>query len=236
VRQFPPDWFGRTRTAPTTTLRVVPRPQGGRRRGGAGRLLLRRGRGTLRSRVEGADRVQPLRSGAKRALILLALSVALAGCDQSMTQQKKYNPLSRADLWADGTAARPLPEGTVARGDGARQDAIDHRPPMSAALLARGQERFNIYCSPCHGLGGMGDGMIVQRGFPPPPSFSSPRLRAASAQHVFDVITQGYGVMYSYAARVEPDDRWAIVAYVRALQASGGVALADVPDAKEKLP
>jgi mono/diheme cytochrome c family protein len=82
----------------------------------------------------------------------------------------------------------------------------------------------------------MGDGMIVQRGFPPPPSFSSPRLRAASAQHIVDVITNGYGAMYSYAARVKPADRWAIVAYVRALQAAGGVAVADVPDAREKLP
>ena len=81
----------------------------------------------------------------------------------------------------------------------------------------------------------MGDGMIVQRGFPPPPSFESPRLRAVSAQHVFDVITHGYGVMYSYAARVEPEDRWAIVAYVRALQAAGGVTVAEVPDAAEKL-
>lgn len=164
------------------------------------------------------------------------LALLLAACDQSMAVQKKYNPESRADIWADGTSARPLPENTVARGDGARQDAIAHRPPLTDALLERGQERFNIYCSPCHGLGGMGDGMVVQRGFPPPPSFSSPRLRAATAQHVFDVITQGYGVMYSYAARVEPEDRWAIVAYVRALQASGGVSVAEVPDAKEKLP
>ena len=168
--------------------------------------------------------------------ILLALALGLAACDKSMTKQEKYNPLARADVWADGTSARPLPAGTVARGDGARQDAVEHRPPMSMALLQRGQERFNIYCSPCHGLGGMGDGMIVQRGFPPPPSFSSPRLRAATAQHVFDVITDGYGVMYSYATRVEPEDRWAIVAYLRALQAAGGVALAEVPDAKEKLP
>ena len=175
-------------------------------------------------------------SPALAAALALCLAVPLAGCDQSMTAQKKYNPLARADLWADGTSARPLPEGTVARGDGARQRAVADRPPLTEALLARGQERYNIFCSPCHGLGGNGDGMIVQRGFPPPPSFASPRLRAADAQHVFDVITQGYGVMYSYAARVEPEDRWAIVAYVRALQASSGVALADVPDARDSLP
>lgn len=171
----------------------------------------------------------------RHAILLLAGTLALAGCDQSMTQQKKYNPLARADIWADGTSARPLPADTVARGDGARAEALSQRPPLTAALLSRGQERYGIYCSPCHGLAGMGDGMIVQRGFPPPPSFESPRLRAATAEHVVDVITNGYGVMYSYAARVEPADRWAIAAYVRALQVAGGVPLAQVPDAGDKL-
>ena len=152
-----------------------------------------------------------------------------------MTQQKKYNAYARADIWSDGTSARPLPAGTVARGDTARLAALTQRPPLTASLLERGQERYNIYCSPCHGLAGMGDGMIVQRGFPPPPSFESPRLRAASADHVVDVITNGYGVMYSYAARVEPADRWAIAAYVRALQAAGNVSLAEVPDAGDRL-
>lgn len=165
----------------------------------------------------------------------LLVALALAGCDQSMTQQKKYNSYARADIWADGTSARPLPADTVAKGDGARLTALTQRPPLTAALLQRGQERYNIYCSPCHGLGGMGDGMIVQRGFPPPPSFESPRLRAATATHTVDVITNGYGVMYSYAARVEPSDRWAIAAYLRALQAAGGVDVAAVPDAADKL-
>lgn len=169
-------------------------------------------------------------------LAALCLAVALAGCDQSMERQQKYNPLARADIWADGTSARPLPENTVARGDGDWRRAAAVRPPLDAALLARGQERFDIYCSPCHGLGGAGDGMIVQRGFPPPPSFASPRLRAVTAQHIFAVITEGYGVMYPYAARVEPADRWAIVAYVRALQASAGVPVAEVPDAAKDLP
>ena len=109
-------------------------------------------------------------------------------------------------------------------------------PAVDAQLLARGQERYDIYCSPCHGLSGNGDGMIVQRGFPAPPSYHTARLRAAPAQHFFDVITNGYGVMYSYASRVEPRDRWAIVAYVRALQESQSAKLADMPELRSKLP
>ena len=177
----------------------------------------------------------PFHKGEGNAAAILIMALTLAGCDQSMTQQKKYDAYARADIWADGTSARPLPAGTVARGDAARAAALAERPPLTMALLRRGQERYDIYCSPCHGLAGMGDGMIVQRGFPPPPSFESPRLRAASAEHVVDVITNGYGVMYSYAARVEPEDRWAIAAYVRALQAAGGVPVAVVPDAGDKL-
>jgi len=92
--------------------------------------------------------------------------------------------------------------------------------PVTEALLARGRERFEIYCSPCHGYGGRGDGMIVRRGFPPPPSYHTPRLRQAPSPHFYAVITHGYGAMYSYAARVAPADRWAIVAYIRALQLS----------------
>ena len=152
-----------------------------------------------------------------------------------MRLQPKFRTFRGAALWHDGTTARSPPDHTVARGDIARDEATTIRPPVTQALLNRGEERYNIYCSPCHGLAGMGDGMVVQRGFPPPPSFQSPRLRAASAEHVVDVITNGYGVMYSYAARVEPADRWAVAAYVRALQAAGGVSMAEVPDAKDKL-
>lgn len=172
----------------------------------------------------------------RRPLALLAAALSLAGCDQSMTRQHRYDTEARADLWADGTAARPLPEHTVAQGDLGRDAAAATPPPIGAALLARGRERFDINCAPCHGQGGLGDGMIVQRGFPAPPSFESPRLRAASAQHVFDVITHGYGVMYSYADRVAPADRWAIVAYVRALQAAGDIAAVDVPEVRSRLP
>jgi mono/diheme cytochrome c family protein len=100
------------------------------------------------------------------------------------------------------------------------------------ALLERGRQRFDINCSPCHGRTGEGNGMIVQRGFPRPPSYFSERLRNASDRHFYDVITHGYGAMYSYADRVEPADRWAIVAYIRALQASASASLADVPSSE----
>jgi mono/diheme cytochrome c family protein len=162
--------------------------------------------------------------------------MVLTGCDVSMTEQNKYTTYSPADLWPDGTSARPLPAHVVAQGDLAREDAVRNPPPVTAALLKRGRERFDIYCSPCHGLDGRGDGMVVTRGFPRPPSYFEPRLLAAPATTFYDAITKGYGVMYSYAARVEPRDRWAIVAYIRALQQAKRATLAQVPEARERLP
>jgi mono/diheme cytochrome c family protein len=123
--------------------------------------------------------------------------------------------------------AYPLvpPAGTVAT-----DDKLTHPPPsVTLALLTRGRERFNIYCAPCHAYDGSGDGMIVQRGFPHPPSYHIERLREAPVQHFYDVITNGYGVMFSYAARVAPPDRWAIIAYIRALQTSTLANAADLP-------
>ena len=181
---------------------------------------------------QGEERVLP-----PCLMVLCGLAFLLTGCDdQSMRQQAKFRTFRSATLWPNGTASQAPPEGTVARGDLLRDDAAVNRPPISAALLERGEQRFNIFCQPCHGLTGRGDGMIVQRGFPAPPDFNSPRLRAASADHIFDVITHGYGVMYSYAARVEPADRWAIVAYLRALQTSGAVQASAVPDERSRLP
>jgi mono/diheme cytochrome c family protein len=168
-----------------------------------------------------------------RHAIILAC-VLLSGCDQSMSRQPKLRMYRGSAIWRDGTSARPLPPHIVDRSDDARQADL-RQPAMSEALLGRGRERFDTFCSPCHGLAGHGDGMIVQRGFPAPPDFASPRLRRISAQHIFDVVTNGYGVMYSYAARVPARDRWAIAAYVRALQTSAGVAVADAPEAREHL-
>jgi mono/diheme cytochrome c family protein len=171
-------------------------------------------------------------------LILAPLALLASACKQEMSRQRKYETYEAAPIWPDGSSARPLPAGAVARGDLAREAAATVPPPVTPALLQRGQERFGVYCAPCHGPAGDGDGMIPRRGFPHPPSYHTARLRAAPAAYIFDVITHGYGVMYSYAARVEPADRWAIIAYIRALQLSrGGVELASVPpDARARLP
>jgi mono/diheme cytochrome c family protein len=120
---------------------------------------------------------------------------------------------------------KPVPH-AVARDDQLKPPSP---PPVTMALLERGRQRFDINCSPCHGRTGEGDGTIVQRGFPHPPSYFSEKLRNAPDQHFYDVITHGYGVMYSYADRVDPPDRWAITAYIRALQASASASLDDVP-------
>jgi mono/diheme cytochrome c family protein len=100
---------------------------------------------------------------------------------------------------------------------------------ITSQALDRGRERYDIYCSPCHGATGDGNGIVIRRGFPTPPSYHIPRLRNAPAGHFFDVMTRGYGVMYSYASRVTPEDRWAIAAYIRALQLSQDGTLSDVP-------
>ncbi len=172
----------------------------------------------------------------KRLFILALLAFALGGCGVSMTQQNKYDTDEPSTQWADGTSARPLPEHVVAQGDLEREQAEKNPPPATPELLARGRERFEIYCSPCHGLGGDGDGIIVHHGFPAPPSYHLPRLMSAPPSHFYDVITHGYGAMYSYAARVEPRDRWAIVAYIRALQLQRHATLALAPQASGKLP
>jgi mono/diheme cytochrome c family protein len=168
----------------------------------------------------------------RRVAPAVCLVLLLGGCGLSMTEQRKYKTYAPSGLWADGTSARPLPGGTVAQGDLALA-AVEATPPdASPELLARGHERFDIYCAPCHGLAGDADGVIVAHGFPKPPSYHLDRLLAAPAQHFYDVISKGYGVMYSYSDRVDPHDRWAIVAYIRALQFSRRAKVAEVPEAK----
>lgn len=171
----------------------------------------------------------------KRVAPAVCLIALLGGCDLSMTEQRKYKTYSPSRLWADGASARPLPDGVVAEGDILRAAIKSTPPEASSALLARGRERFDIYCAPCHGLAGDGDGIIVAHGFPAPPSYQLDRLLAAPAQHFYDVISNGYGVMYSYSDRVSPDDRWAIIAYIRALQFSRRAKVADVPEAQDVL-
>jgi mono/diheme cytochrome c family protein len=161
------------------------------------------------------------------SVALLSLSVALAACD-NMANQPKLNPYELPVGSQLKWPVTPVPH-TVARDDVLHPPSP---PPVTMALLERGQARFDIYCSPCHSRLGDGNGMIVQRGFPHPPSYLGEALRNADNQLFYDVITHGYGVMYSYADRVSPADRWAIVAYIRALQASAGASLSDVPPDK----
>lgn len=180
------------------------------------------------------------------ALPCLAL---LAGCyEQEMASQPKYQrPYQASEFFADGQSSRPLVPGTIARGElradrgyyeGMSGDQVIDDVPIKVdrAVLERGRERFNIYCSPCHGRTGDGQGMIVKRGFSPPPSLHLERLLDAPSGHFYRVITHGHGAMYSYASRIPVNDRWAITAYIRALQLSQDARMDDVPaDERTKL-
>jgi mono/diheme cytochrome c family protein len=162
--------------------------------------------------------------------VVAACFVAVA-CRNDMHNQPRYKPFASTPFFGDGRSERPAIEDTVARGqlhlDEARytgkingQD-IDYLPiQITRADVTRGRERFNIYCSPCHGRLGDGHGLVVTRGLRQPPSFHDERLLTAQVGHFFDVMTNGYGAMFSYASRVPVDDRWRIVAYIRALQLS----------------
>jgi mono/diheme cytochrome c family protein len=160
-----------------------------------------------------------------------------------MHNQPKYIPLRESTFFADLRSARPLVPGTVARGQ-LREDSLLFTGktngadatvfpfPIDDAVMARGQQRFNIYCSPCHGRTGQGDGMIVRRGYRRPPTYHQDRLRDAPVGHFFDVMTNGFGAMPDYAAQTSVRDRWAIAAYIRALQLSQHARVDDVPAAE----
>jgi cytochrome c len=159
----------------------------------------------------------------RRALLMLPL--VLVSCDD-MTHQAKE------DAYADARVGPgPVPAQTVEHGS-----VPVVPPPVTMALLERGQGRFRIFCTPCHSELGDGHGMVVQRGFPSPPSYHTDRLRQAPVQHLYDVITNGYGAMYSFSYRLQPADRWAIAAYIRALQRSQNATVADLtPEQKAEL-
>jgi cytochrome c553 len=178
------------------------------------------------------------------ALAAVALTTA---CRIDMHVQPRQNPLSRSDFFADQRSERPPVEGTVARGDlradtyfytgkinGIPGDALPF--PVTKQVLERGRERYNIYCAPCHSRLGDGNGFIPSRGFSKlPPSFHMARLQKAPAGYFFDIISEGFGIMPDYAAQISPQDRWNIVAYVRALQLSQNATMSDVP-AGQKIP
>ena len=171
-----------------------------------------------------------MKESSVRIVYALGIAVAvLSGCSDEMANQPRYDPYDEAKLFADNKVLQAPPPGTVARDDPAWRQPYRERPRLTEALLERGRERFDIYCSPCHGYDGYGRGVVPSRGFPQPPSFHSARLRNAPSRHFFDVITNGYGVMYSYARRVAPADRWAIAAYIRALQVSQGARASQLP-------
>jgi len=173
-------------------------------------------------------------------------ALAISGCDYSLRQDmanQPYNhPLSPSDFFPDGRSERPLIENTVPRGAvendvySVAKDYLGYPLPVNEKLLRRGQDRYKIFCTPCHGIQGDGNGMAAVRGMKHPPSFHIDRLRQAPNGYFYDVITDGFGAMYSYSERIPPSDRWAIIAYVRALQLSRNAKAGDLPESlRQKL-
>jgi mono/diheme cytochrome c family protein len=176
----------------------------------------------------------------RRGAVLVLLAAAVTACRQDMHDQPKYRPLRESEIFVDKRSARPLVAGTVARGT-LREDTVLYTGKVGSAfvteipvmvtaeLLERGQTQYQVFCSPCHGRTGRGDGMIVQRGFKKPSSYHTDRLRQVPIGYLYDVVTNGFGAMSDYSAQVPPPDRWAIAAYVRALQYSQYAPAAEVP-------
>src|SRR5579872_361427 len=191
---------------------------------------------------------RPVERNSTAVFIGLLLAIALtSACRLDMHVQPRENPLSRSDFFTDGRSARPPVEGTVARGQ-LHEDTyfytgkIGNNPgdvmpfPVTKQVLDRGRERYDIFCAPCHSRVGDGNGFVPSRGFPrKPPSYHIPRLQKAPLGYFFDVITNGFGIMPDYASQIPPQDRWDIVAYIRALQLSQSATMADVP-AGQKIP
>ena len=193
------------------------------------------------------DRPGERASSAEFAGLLGIVLLSLTGCRSEMYEQPRYEPLEPSSFFEDGSSSRPLVAGTVARDDprggppagvpdevfytGWSQGKLAETIPFQVdrPVLERGQERFRIYCTPCHGELGDGRGMIVRRGFNPPPQYASEELRKQPIGHYFDVMTRGFGTMYSYASRIPPRDRWAIAAYIRVLQLSQHAEAAKLP-------
>ncbi len=193
-----------------------------------------------------AGHARRMRFAMPRRAIAGVLLATLAGCRSAMYDQPRYEPLESSSFFPDGSSARPLVEGTLPQLDGPAISGIADPAllvtgmrggqlatvapyPVDRGVLKRGQERYRIFCIPCHGELGDGHGIVVQRGFPAPPALFNDELRHQPLGHFFEVITNGHGVMYSYAARVPPRDRWAIAAYIRALQLSQYAVASDLP-------
>jgi mono/diheme cytochrome c family protein len=183
----------------------------------------------------------------RKFVCLLGMIILGAGCRREMYDQPRGDPMKSSDFFPDGAASQPLPPHTVSQENFHPDPSYDTGMigtnylaefpfPLTRQILEHGREQFDIYCAECHGRSGQGNGIVPQRGFPAPPSYDIPRLRAAAPGYFYHVITQGYGVMFSYANRVNTDDRWAIAAYIRVLQLSHHATLAQVPpDERAKL-
>ncbi len=188
-----------------------------------------------------------MRQGLGKVTTAMVSMLALAGCRQDMHNQPKFYPQRGTTLYVDGRSARPQVENTVARGQ-LHEDSYFYTGlvngvegttmpfPVTMDVLARGQERYNIYCTPCHSRVGNGVGMIVQRGYAKAGNFHTVRLNSAPLGHFFNVITNGYGAMPDYAAQLTPEDRWAVVAYIKALQLSQSAQSGDVPAGEHPQP
>ncbi len=199
---------------------------------------LRQGDGGQPSVEDGAKAAGQSRH--KRVALVIAALLLAAGCRQDMHNQPKYRPLRESAFFPNGASARPLVEGTVARGMLNEDTAfftgkignqlVKELPfPVTQEVVDRGEDRFNIFCAPCHDRTGSGNGMVVQRGYRQPPSMHIDRLRQVEPGHFFDVMTNGFGAMPDYRAQITPRDRWHIVAYIRALQLAQHAQPSDIP-------
>lgn len=187
--------------------------------------------------------VQKLRK-AGLVCAIFCLALLLTSCTMDMKKQPHYEPYETSNFFSNDSSARPLAPDTVPRGEARLDDMLytgmvdgsytEEFPfPLTREDLKRGEERFNIYCAPCHGMTGDGDGMIVQRGFRQPPSFNQDRLREAAPGYFYYAIANGFGSMPSYANRIPVRDRWLIIAYIRALQLSQHASVSDLPQADQ---
>jgi len=185
---------------------------------------------------------QRLRQWSVPRLVALLAIVLTTGCRSEMIDQPRYEPMEPSSFFEDGLSARPLVAGTIPRGWDREDEHLYYGRvegqlaktfpfPLQRADLKRGRDLYNTFCLPCHGATGDGQGMIVRRGFPEPPSFHSDRLRDIPVGHYFDVMTRGYGAMYSYAYRIKPRDRWKVAGYIRALQRSQYASFESLPEA-----
>jgi hypothetical protein len=209
------------------------------------RQLATAGSGNVRVGTGAIARPVERSSTALSFVVMLLVVAVLSACRIDMHVQPRQNPLSRSDFFPDQRSARPPVEGTVARGQ-LHEDTyfytgkIGNNPgdvmpfPVTKEVLERGRERYNIFCAPCHSRAGDGNGFVPSRGFSKmPPSFHIARLQKAPLGYIYDVITEGFGVMPDYASQIPPQDRWDIVTYVRALQLSQNATMADVPPGQQ---